>query len=135
MPMYTIIPLDGFNFLFRFYGRIAEYPDNHDEAVLRIINQNVSGLERISGERIWMELKKILEGKFAGELIKTMLHVGIAKYCGLSHENECIDQFSKLWERSGHLKMKAVTFLSGLLKDQEDAVKLNERLKVQSLYK
>lgn len=118
---------------FRFYGRIAEHADNHDEVTLRVINQNVSGLERISGERIWMELKKILEGKFAGELVKTMLHVGVAKYCGLLHENECLDQFSKLWERSGNLKMKAVTLLCGLLRNQEDALKINERLKM-SIY-
>jgi len=42
----------------------------------------VSGLSRISGERIWSELKKILEGNFAGELIKTMVEVGVPQFIG-----------------------------------------------------
>jgi tRNA nucleotidyltransferase (CCA-adding enzyme) len=43
------------------------YPDKHEPETLKIISKNVDGLERISGERIWVELKKILMGKFAGD--------------------------------------------------------------------
>lgn len=68
---------------FRFYGKIATQPDNHEDSTLHTISENINGLERISGERIWSELKKILEGNFAGELMKTMLHVGVAKYIDL----------------------------------------------------
>lgn len=67
---------------FRFYGRIAETADNHDEYTLNIIKNNVDGLQNVSGERIWMELKKILQGNFAGDLLKTMLNVNIGQYIG-----------------------------------------------------
>lgn len=67
---------------FRFYGRIALEPDKHEKNTLDIIKQNVSGLEKISGERIWTELKKILQGNYPGQLLKTMLDVGIGKYIG-----------------------------------------------------
>lgn len=67
---------------FRFYGRISEKPDNHEKTTLETIKNNVDGLQNISGERIWMELKKILEGSFSGALLKTMLDVGIGKHIG-----------------------------------------------------
>ncbi|XP_039283025.1 CCA tRNA nucleotidyltransferase 1, mitochondrial [Nilaparvata lugens] len=58
---------------FRFYGRIANTPDNHDPECLRIIEENRQGLARISGERIWIELKKIVTGNYNGDLLKTMI--------------------------------------------------------------
>lgn len=67
---------------FRFYGRIAEKPDNHDEETLRVISENVQGLQNVSGERIWMELKKTLQGSFAGDLLKDILKVGVGIYIG-----------------------------------------------------
>lgn len=67
---------------FRFYGKIAENPDNHDEETLKIIGINAEGLQNVSGERIWVELKKLLQGKFAGSLLKIMIDVGIGKYIG-----------------------------------------------------
>lgn len=67
---------------FRFYGRIAEKPDNHEEHTLEVIKNNVMGLQQVSGERIWMELKKTLQGNFAGNLLKTMINVGVGKYIG-----------------------------------------------------
>lgn len=68
---------------FRFYGKIAEEPDKHEEKTLQCIRENVEGLQNISGERIWVELKKLLQGNFAGSLLKTMIDVGIGKYIGL----------------------------------------------------
>lgn len=67
---------------FRFYGRIATTCNNHDEYTLNIIKNNAEGLQNVSGERIWMELKKILQGNFAGDLLKTMLSVNIGQYIG-----------------------------------------------------
>jgi tRNA nucleotidyltransferase (CCA-adding enzyme) len=68
--------------IFRFYGRISESPNNHETETLACIKKNAEGLRIISGERIWMELKKILMGKFSGELLKTMLHLGLGQYMG-----------------------------------------------------
>ena len=53
---------------FRFYGRICKHPDSHDGETLAAIMENVKGMEIISGERIWMEWKKILLGNYPGEL-------------------------------------------------------------------
>lgn len=67
---------------FRFYGKIADYPGAHDPRTMEIIRANVYGLERISGERMWAETKKILQGNFGGELMMDMIECGIGKYLG-----------------------------------------------------
>lgn len=66
----------------RFYGRIAEQADRHEEGILEAIKRNAGGLLMVSGERIWSELRKILEGKFAGDLMKTMLFLGMGPHIG-----------------------------------------------------
>lgn len=66
----------------RFYGRIAERTDCHEDMTLKAIRLNAGGLGRISGERIWSELRRILEGSFAGDLVKTMLSLGIGPHIG-----------------------------------------------------
>ena len=66
----------------RFCGRIAQQADCHGEKTLEAIKSNADGLLRISGERIWSELRKILEGNFAGDLMKVMLFLGIGPYIG-----------------------------------------------------
>lgn len=73
---------------FRFYGRISSTANNHEPETLKTISENVSGLQRISGERIWVELKKVLMGNFSGELMLSILDCGLAKYIGnLVREN------------------------------------------------
>lgn len=42
---------------FRFYGRIAKSAYDHEQETLNVITRNVEGLERISGERLWVEVK------------------------------------------------------------------------------
>lgn len=69
---------------FRFYGRIATSADNHDPETLKIIASNADGLKRISGERIWVELKKILEGNYAGELLTVIAECGLLQQIGKS---------------------------------------------------
>jgi tRNA nucleotidyltransferase (CCA-adding enzyme) len=67
---------------FRFYGRIATQADQHDIETLHTIKSNARGLGQISGERLWVEVKKILEGKFAGELMLKMIECEISKFIG-----------------------------------------------------
>lgn len=64
---------------FRFYGRIAEQPDIHDESTIIAIKENIHGLEGISGERIWNEWSKILSGNYAKELTLKLLECGITR--------------------------------------------------------
>ncbi|CAH1249050.1 TRNT1 [Branchiostoma lanceolatum] len=67
---------------FRFYGRIAEMPNQHEESTLEAIRENAGGLGGISGERIWMELKKIVVGNHAAPLMRCMYSLGLPKYIG-----------------------------------------------------
>ncbi|CAH1971642.1 unnamed protein product [Acanthoscelides obtectus] len=116
---------------FRFYGRIAIEPNNHEAETLKAIKENASGLENISGERIWMEMKKILEGKFAGELMLAIVKCGIAPYIGLP-DNPNTEELERVWKQSGHNNLNAITLLSSLLYTQDDAVSLNVRLKLSA---
>lgn len=67
---------------FRFFGRIAPSADTHDPETLKMIADNAKGLQRVSGERIWVELRKILQGNFAGELMVTLVECGVGEYIG-----------------------------------------------------
>uniref|UniRef100_A0A1L8DRX1 Putative trna nucleotidyltransferase/polya polymerase n=1 Tax=Nyssomyia neivai TaxID=330878 RepID=A0A1L8DRX1_9DIPT len=118
---------------FRFYGRIAEVPSNHEESTLEAIKKHVGGLERISGERIWMEMKKILQGNFVCDLVKVMLKCGLAKYIGLP-EVPNVEEFERVCEAQKNFENPAnsAAILSSLLWTPEDAVKLNERLKMSA---
>ncbi|XP_068619123.1 CCA tRNA nucleotidyltransferase 1, mitochondrial isoform X2 [Battus philenor] len=112
---------------FRFYGRIAEKPNNHDKETLEIIKKNVSGLGNISGERIWTELKKMLQGNFAGDLLKTMLDVGVGNYIGIPDPD--IEELNKVLNRSQHLQLHPMSYLAALLRDIDAVTLLHSRLK------
>ncbi|XP_050813444.1 CCA tRNA nucleotidyltransferase 1, mitochondrial isoform X3 [Gopherus flavomarginatus] len=65
---------------FRFYGRVAEKPGDHEPNTLEAIKKNAKGLAGISGERIWVELKKILVGNHVqDDVIKLDLRLKISK--------------------------------------------------------
>jgi len=118
---------------FRFYGRIANIPDNHDESTIKAIKDNTHGLAKISGVRIWSELKKIIQGNYSKQLLLKMYECEIFQYIGLS-ENSMTNEFELLYEH----KMKneedfyAITYLIPFLKNVEDAIKLHERLKLSA---
>lgn len=113
---------------FRFYGRLSNLPDQHDKNILKAIQENGSGLSKISGERIWSELSKILEGNFAPEIMKTILNLGLSSYIGLPEEPD-INEFDKVISGSKGLKLYPVTMLSALLRSSTDMDNLNDRLK------
>uniref|UniRef100_U5EXI2 Putative trna nucleotidyltransferase/polya polymerase n=1 Tax=Corethrella appendiculata TaxID=1370023 RepID=U5EXI2_9DIPT len=115
---------------FRFYGRIADTVDNHDAETLRVISKNINGLERISGERIWSELKKILQGKFGYELVLKLLDCGAGKFIGIP-EKANIEEFQKVYSRTKFFDepFQPLTLLSALLNKPEEAIHLNLRLK------
>ena len=114
---------------YRFYGRIAVSPDNHEEFTIKAIRENISGLGNISGERIWMELKKILAGNFAAELMLNLLEQGAAPFIGLPADCP-VKEFQRV--TSTGLKPQPITMLVALLHTPEDAVKLHERLKLSA---
>lgn len=113
---------------FRFYGRLAHKPDLHDQYILEAIREKGSGLKQISGERIWSELSKILEGTFGPELIKTILDLDLGPYIGLPNQSN-VEEFDKIINRSKDLKLNPITMLTAFLRDSQDMINLNNRLK------
>lgn len=113
---------------FRFYGRLANSPNQHDEYILKAIQEKGSGLKQISGERIWSELSKILEGTYGPELIKTILNLKLGAYIGLPDQPN-VEEFDKVINRSKGLKLLPITMLATFLKDSQDMIELNNRLK------
>ncbi|XP_063231187.1 CCA tRNA nucleotidyltransferase 1, mitochondrial isoform X2 [Bacillus rossius redtenbacheri] len=116
---------------FRFYGRIAKDPHKHEEKTLEAIQDNADGLKKISGERIWSELQKILEGNFAGELVKEMLKLDLGRYMGLP-ETPNIAEFERVWQNLKNLKYNAVTLLAALFGNQEEVITFHTRVKLSA---
>lgn len=83
---------------FRFYGRVAKEPEAHSPAVIEAITQNSSGLAKISGERIWSELQKIVVGNYGGQLLKKMVECKLGPFMGLPEDYDG-DECAKLFER------------------------------------
>ncbi|XP_011792630.1 PREDICTED: CCA tRNA nucleotidyltransferase 1, mitochondrial isoform X2 [Colobus angolensis palliatus] len=94
---------------FRFYGRIVDKPGDHDAETLEAIAENAKGLAGISGERIWVELKKIL--------------VGLPP-------NASLEEFDKVSKNVEGFSPKPMTLLASLFKVQDDVTKLDLRLKI-----
>ncbi|XP_025230901.1 CCA tRNA nucleotidyltransferase 1, mitochondrial isoform X2 [Theropithecus gelada] len=94
---------------FRFYGRIVDKPGDHDAETLEAIAENAKGLAGISGERIWVELKKILVGLPA---------------------NASLEEFDKVSKNVEGFSPKPMTLLASLFKVQDDVTKLDLRLKI-----
>lgn len=118
---------------FRFYGRIAKESNSHETVTLDAIRSNVQGLEKISGERIWSEWHKIMEGKFAGELMNKMIECGLAEYIGLP-KNPNVQAFNEVYNRSIERKitLRPISTISALLSDQEEVMRLHARLKLSA---
>lgn len=114
---------------YRFYGRIAESPDSHEAPTIDAIRENIHGLKQISGERIWMELKKILLGNYGPELLINLLEQGAGPHIGLPDKPR-MEEFRAV-AFSG-LKPQPITMLVALLHTPEDALKLHERLKLSA---
>lgn len=99
--MYTLI-YSTFSLFKSFFARLANGNAKHDEETLKAIQENTNGLRGIdvklrgkkkkrdvflhidiSGERLWVELKRIAEGRNAGPVLKTMLEQNTGQYLGI----------------------------------------------------
>ncbi len=70
---------------FRFQGRLDK-PD-FDESTLQAIKKNTTGLAKLSVERIWSEMDKILGGKNIIEILDHMEKTGVLTAIGLTIDN------------------------------------------------
>jgi tRNA nucleotidyltransferase (CCA-adding enzyme) len=77
---------------FRFQGR-TDSP-HFDEDTLAKIKSNASGLDRISGERIWMEVNKILSGNHTKAILEKMKETNVMDAIGLPNPN--VKEFNKV---------------------------------------
>jgi len=66
---------------FRFQGRTEKL--NFDRQTLLDIERNAGGLKQISGERIWMEMGKILSGNHVIEILDKIVDTGVDLYIDL----------------------------------------------------
>jgi len=108
-------------------------PDQHDEATIKALKENISGLEQISGERIWNEWNKILTGNFALELTLKLLECGGSRYIGLP-EKPNVENFRNVYQRaqSNNVNLKPISLIESMLKDEYEVMKLHERLKLSN---
>ncbi|KAH8382008.1 hypothetical protein KR009_001348 [Drosophila setifemur] len=118
---------------FRFYGRIAKDAKSHDLATLAAIKENAGGLARISGERIWMELQKIVVGNYGPELLVEMHRCNLFEQIGLPAEPN-LEEFQRLSDALEQFEKPhyPILYLSGLLHSTEDAMEMHKRLKLSA---
>ncbi|XP_074529474.1 CCA tRNA nucleotidyltransferase 1, mitochondrial-like [Halichoeres trimaculatus] len=114
---------------FRFYGRVALEPDDHDPETLAAIRDNGRGLSAISGERIWMELKKMVTGNHVAHLLGLMYSLEVAQYLGLPPDGN-VEEMKRVWQNAKDHSPKPMTILASLLHCQEEVEKMDLRLKV-----
>lgn len=114
---------------FRFYGRVALEPGEHEPETLEAIRDNASGLAAISGERIWVELKKMVVGNHAEHLLELMYKLGLAQYIGLPPDGD-VEGMKKVWQHAKDLSPKPMTILSSLFRCSDEVEKMDLRLKV-----
>ncbi|XP_042892402.1 CCA tRNA nucleotidyltransferase 1, mitochondrial-like isoform X1 [Penaeus japonicus] len=118
---------------FRFYGRIAESADSHSAKVLESIKANAEGLAKIAGERIWVELQKIITGNYGGELLVTMAECGVGPYIGFPENFDCAGVrcvYRRCQEANIPLsEVHHMTLLASGFASEEEAIKFIARVK------
>ncbi|KAM8756674.1 CCA tRNA nucleotidyltransferase 1, mitochondrial isoform 2-T2 [Acanthopagrus schlegelii] len=114
---------------FRFYGRVALKPDDHEPETLTAIRDNGRGLAAISGERIWVELKKMVVGNHAAHLLELMYNMELAQYTGLPPDGN-VEEMKRVWQNAKDHSPKPMTILAALFQSPEEVEKMDIRLKV-----
>lgn len=114
---------------FRFYGRVSAEPGQHNPDTLVAIRDNARGLAAISGERIWVEVKKMLVGNHAAHLLELIYQLKLAQYIGLP-ANASMEKMKQVYQRTEGTSPKPMTVLSSVLRGLEDIENLDLRLKI-----
>lgn len=92
---------------FRFQGRFGNV-DNIDDATLIAINENAHGLQRISKERVWSEVRRIVQHPTGPRLIWEMCEMHMTKHINMPDYwslNACKD--AQEWTNAPEVLMAA----------------------------
>jgi tRNA nucleotidyltransferase (CCA-adding enzyme) len=110
---------------FRFHGRL--HSDGHyDPETEQAIKEKAAGLQRISGERIWMEMAKILAGPNGPGEYHAMCELGVAKTIGLP-----CHKFREM-KAAYDLTKHPVSLLAAILDSPEEVDQLAARWKLKN---
>jgi len=66
---------------FRFFGRFGH--GSVDHAAMTAIRENAQGLSKISRERVWSEVKRIVQHHTGPDLMKAMLNMGLFEHINM----------------------------------------------------
>lgn len=116
---------------FRFWGRIALEACSHDETALDAIKENAQGLSGISGERIWVEMKKIVVKNHVPAILDQMQQLEVLANIGFIGNVE-MDRVQRVWKKCKDLSPQPMTVISSLLETENDLVALNNRVKMSN---
>lgn len=61
---------------------MALEPGDHEPETLEAIRKHGRGLASVSGERIWVEVKKMLVGNHVAHLLELIYRLDLAQYVG-----------------------------------------------------
>ncbi|XP_075904024.1 CCA tRNA nucleotidyltransferase 1, mitochondrial [Nelusetta ayraudi] len=114
---------------FRFYGRVALEPGDHEPETLEAIRKHGRGLASISGERIWVEVKKMMVGNHAAHLLELIYKLDLAQYIGLPPDGN-VEEMKRVFQNARDLSPKPMTVLAALFRSPEEVEKMDIRLKV-----
>ena len=119
---------------FRFFGRLSHSPDSHDPSILEAIYSHREGMGKISGERIWLELKRILSGRYAGQCLSTIGECGLFPFIGLPEADlpRRTKNMLALWKRFENTSssLHAISLLTGVLDQPEEMLEFHARAKL-----
>lgn len=73
---------------------MALEPDDHELETLEAIRKHGRGLASISGERIWMEVKKMMVGSHAAHLLELIYTLDLTQYIGEQEETRFLENKS-----------------------------------------
>jgi tRNA nucleotidyltransferase/poly(A) polymerase len=113
---------------FRFMGRFGNI-NNIDQATQDSIRFNAEGLEKISGERIWSEMKHIIMYKHGNNLLELMEHLGVAKQIGMHPMFTAIDRKNSFEVTKGFTNEPELLIAAWLGWDKENLFRIADRWK------
>jgi len=119
--------------ILRYFRFLAKHPNQKpDQDILQSIKKNVSGLSGISGERIWMELSKLVTYPNMDNSLQAMCSVGIGQMLFMdSCNNNSIAQSKRISGKTDNPS----TILSPLFDGTLSFAKFANKLKIPNEYK